>query len=102
MKLFFLFFFHVGTTIADIKKREQKKYLSVVKKKMETRYRNTGAPTKIEENGQKHNNYSKYTNGNCAKTKSHQNGFKKSTLNGHLLKVKSENIFLFHSHTFCV
>lgn len=60
---------------------------------METRYRNTGAPAKLEENGQKHNNYSKYTNGNCAKIKQQQNGFKKSTLNGHSLKVKSENIF---------
>lgn len=67
---------------------------------METRYRNTGAPAKLEENGQKHNNYTKYTNGNCAKVKTQQNGFKKSTLNGHSLKVKSENIFS-QSHLLC-
>lgn len=68
---------------------------------METRYRNTGAPTKIEENGQKQNNCSKYTNGNCAKTKSHQNGFKKSTLNGHSLKVKVKTYFFFAVTPWC-
>lgn len=90
--------------IAD-KKRKGKKNcnLSVSSEKMETRYRNnTGAAAKIDENGQKHNNYVKYTNGNHDKNKTHQNGFKKSTLNGHSLKVNfKKQIIFFRSHTLC-
>lgn len=69
---------------------------------METRYRNTGAPTKTEENGMMQNKYGKYTNGNYVKTNSHQNGFKKSTTNGHSLKVKVKTFFFCSDcHTLC-